>query len=167
MQWEHEISMFPTLLPGNKIETEKIAFEELCRGDIIVYNNPENIRLNIIHRIIGCDSEGLITRGDNNSQVDPYRVRPEHHPLRVVAAKRGSRRLTVSKYGMVLHRLRILQMRFRVFKAKFLYPGTKEWQISSVEIVCESSEIGREIITIRYSRNRKYNPCPVKYRKRN
>lgn len=115
-------SMFPTLLPGDGIETEEIAFAELRSGDIIVYNNPENIRQNIIHRVIGRDANGMITRGDNNSQIDPYRVRPEHYPLKVVAVERGSRRLPVGGYGMNLHRLRILQMKLRKLKAGYLYP---------------------------------------------
>ena len=114
--------MFPTLLPGDGIETEEITFAELRSGDIIVYNSPENIRQNTIHRVIGRDSGGLITRGDNNSQVDPYRVKPEHHPLKVTAVRRGSQRLLISKHGMSLHHLRILQMKLRKFKAERLYP---------------------------------------------
>ena len=92
-------SMKPTLLPGDKIFTEDISFEKLRRGDVILYDNPENIRINIIHRIIGCDSEGLITRGDNNSMIDPYRVRAEHHPLKVVAFERDAQRLPIPKYS--------------------------------------------------------------------
>jgi len=115
-------SMKPTLLPGDKIETEEVAFEQLRPGDIIVYNSPENIRLNIIHRIIKRDADSLTTRGDNNSQVDPYQVRPEHRPLKVVAVGRGSERLPVGRHGMLLHRLRILQMKLRSFKDKRLYP---------------------------------------------
>lgn len=115
-------SMKPTLLPGDKIETEESAFDLLKRGDIIVYNSPENIRLNVIHRIIGGDSDGLITRGDNNSKTDSYRVRPEHRPLKVVAIERGSQRLEIGSHGMIIHRLRLIQRKFRIFKQKGLYP---------------------------------------------
>ena len=115
-------SMKPTLLPGDKIETEEVAIKELRRGDIIVYNSPENIRINVIHRIIGCDSDGFITRGDNNSKIDPYRVRPEHRPLKVIAIERGARHMTIGKHGMILHRLRMLQRKIRRFKQKYLYP---------------------------------------------
>ena len=111
-------SMKPTLRPGDKINIKEVAFEELKRGDIIVYNNPENIRINIIHRIIGEDSDGLITRGDNNSNADPYRVRAEHRPLKVTAFERGSRRYPVSRHGMLVHKFRILQK-----KSKLLIPG--------------------------------------------
>jgi Signal peptidase, peptidase S26 len=115
-------SMKPTLMPGDKIETEIVAFDELRPGDIIVYNSPDNIRLNIIHRVTGGDADGLITRGDNNSHTDSYRVRPEHRPLKVIAIERGARHITIGKHGMILHRLRMLQRKIRVFKRKYLYP---------------------------------------------
>ena len=115
-------SMKPTLIPGDKIETEEVIFDDLRPGDIIIYNSPENIRLNIIHRVTGRDADGLITRGDNNSRTDPYRIRPEHHPLKVVAIQRGSRHIAIAKYGMILHRLRILQRKGSVLKRKYLYP---------------------------------------------
>jgi signal peptidase I len=115
-------SMKPTLRPGDKIETGKTAFDELKRGDIIIYNSPDNIRLNVIHRIIGRDSDGFITRGDNNSKTDPYRVRPEHRPLKVVAIERGARRREIDKHGMLVHRLRMLQKKWKIFRRKYLYP---------------------------------------------
>jgi signal peptidase I len=115
-------SMKPTLLPGDKIEVEEVAFKELERGDIIVYDNPENIRTNVIHRIIGSDYEGLITRGDNNSKIDPYRVRPEHRPLKVISFERGSLKFSVSNHGMLEHRLRLMQKEIRNFKNKYLHP---------------------------------------------
>ena len=127
MKRQHEIictgpSMKPTLLPGDKIETKKVAFEQLRPGDIIVYNSPENIRLNIIHRIIKQDYDGLTTRGDNNSQTDPYRVRPEHRPLKVIAIERDSRRLSITKHGIILHHFRLGQRKLRIFKDKYLHP---------------------------------------------
>ncbi|MBU8901409.1 MAG: S26 family signal peptidase [Victivallales bacterium] len=115
-------SMKPTLMPGDKIETEEVIFDDLQRGDIIIYNSPESIRLNIIHRISGHDADGLITRGDNNVWTDPYRVRPEHHPLKVVAIQRGSRHIVIAKYSIILHLLRILQKKASFLKRKYLYP---------------------------------------------
>lgn len=114
-------SMEPTLLPGDKIKAREVAFDELRRGDIIVYNSPDNIHINLIHRITGRDSAGFITRGDNNSQTDPGRVRPEHRPLKVIAIGRGSQHLKISSHGMIVHRLRILQKRFRILRRKCLY----------------------------------------------
>jgi hypothetical protein len=110
--------MKPTLLPGDNIITEEISIDKLCYGDVIVYDNPENIRLNIIHRIIGCDSEGLITRGDNNSMIDPYRVRAEHRPLKVVAFERNSQRLPIPKYS----KYKIFQKKYKLLRRKILYP---------------------------------------------
>ena len=126
MERPHEIicngpSMKSTLMSGDKIETGEAAFDELRRGDIIIYNSPDNIRINVIHRIIGRDSDGFITRGDNNSKIDSYRVRPEHRPLKVVAIERGSRRREIGKHGMLVHRLRMLQKKVKIFKRKYLY----------------------------------------------
>ena len=114
-------SMKPTLRPGDKIDIKEVSFEELKRGDIIVYNSPENIHINVIHRIIGDDSDGLITRGDNNSRVDSYRVRTEHRPLKVIAFERGSRRYFVSKHGMLVHNFRLLQKKSKLLIPKFLF----------------------------------------------
>jgi signal peptidase I len=115
-------SMKPTLMPGDKIEVEEIGFDELRPGDIIVYDNPEDIRLNIIHRITGRDADGLITRGDNNRYTDPYRVRPEHRPLKVTAFVRGSERRRIPGHGMLRHHFRIIQRKAGAVKQKYLYP---------------------------------------------
>lgn len=115
-------SMKPTLMPGDKIETEDVGFGKLRPGDIIVYNSPENIRLNIIHRITGRDADGLITRGDNNSHADPYRVRPEHRPLKVTSFVRGQVRRRIAGHGMLRRRFRIIRRQAAVLKQKSLFP---------------------------------------------
>ena len=114
-------SMKNTILPGDKVETVQVLYEDLHRGDVIVYNDPENIRINIIHRVIGGDEKGLITRGDNNTHVDPYRVRPEHRPQKAIYVCRGGKRIKV-KHSMFVHRLRLMQMYLRKLKNKTIYP---------------------------------------------
>lgn len=114
-------SMKNTILPGDKVETAQVLYEDLHRGDVIVYNDPENIRINIIHRVIGRDEKGLITRGDNNTHVDPYRVRPEHRPQKAVYIYRGKNRLKI-KHSIFLHRVRLTQMYLRKLKSKTIFP---------------------------------------------
>lgn len=115
-------SMKPTVMPGDVIEIEEVGFDELRPGNIIVYNCPDNIRLNIIHRVIGRDCNGLITRGDNNSSPDPYRVRVEHRPSRVVAVTRGTRCIPIRGWGMFENLRRILQRQWRILSIRFLHP---------------------------------------------
>ena len=114
-------SMKKTILPGDKIETVQVPYDDLLTGDVIVYNDPENIRINIIHRVIGRDEKGLITRGDNNTHVDPYRVRPGHRPQKAVCICRGKQRLKV-RHSIFLHRLRLSQMYLRKLKNKTIFP---------------------------------------------
>ena len=114
-------SMLKSIMPGDKVEITKVAFDKLRPGDVIVYNNPEKMHLNVIHRIIGRDVKGLITRGDNNSDVDPYRVRPEHRPQKVTVVYRGSQQFRL-KHRMSLHRLRLTQMYLRKIKSKIFFP---------------------------------------------
>jgi signal peptidase I len=117
-------SMRPTILPGDKIEVQETDFNKLTPGDIIIYNNPDDIRLNIIHRIIKRDADSLTTRGDNNSHIDPYKVRPEHLPLKVRSIQRGNHKIKVScgGKGLFIHRIRLAQRIARVFKSKYLNP---------------------------------------------
>lgn len=60
-------SMEPTLHDKEQIIVEKVSmnFEELKRGDIVVFNSPENPKILIIKRIIGLAGD-LITIQNNS-----------------------------------------------------------------------------------------------------
>lgn len=82
-------SMIPTLgSKSNAIQIKPKSPEEIRIGDIISFNNKINQR-RIIHRVIGIghDRDGLyyITKGDNNIEEDPFKVRFEDVERVVVA----------------------------------------------------------------------------------
>ena len=66
---------------SNSIEFKPASHDELQIGDIISFKS-DMINGNVIHRIVdtGEDEEGwfAVTKGDNNRNVDPYKVRFEH-----------------------------------------------------------------------------------------
>ena len=76
-------SMIPTIPKGAIVIYKQLEGETLKVGDIIVFNaksNNETIR--IVHRIVsvGSDGKGIFyrTKGDNNGDIDPWKVRPEN-----------------------------------------------------------------------------------------
>ena len=54
-------SMSPTLMPGDRILTNKlgISTRTFHRGDVIVFRNPENRRQNFIKRIVGLPGDSV------------------------------------------------------------------------------------------------------------
>ena len=69
----HGLSMTPTFQPGQVLYVRPMAVM-LLSGDVVVYKSGEKL---IVHRIKAIQGEGIITRGDNNLDEDPYLVRPE------------------------------------------------------------------------------------------
>lgn len=82
-------SMIPVLSTNsNAIQIKPKTNADIKTGDIISFRNKINQR-RIIHRVIGMgyDSEGkyFITKGDNNIEEDPFKVRFEDIERIVVA----------------------------------------------------------------------------------
>lgn len=72
-------SMAPKYAPGTFLVVKPVPFEELRVGDIITYQIESGAAAVITHRItsVGADQTGartFITKGDNNSLVDPLPV---------------------------------------------------------------------------------------------
>ena len=64
-------SMYPTLEEGDMVVVSNVPYSSLKVGDIIVYDPPcSNTGNSVIHRIVGINSSGLITKGDNNQATD-------------------------------------------------------------------------------------------------
>ena len=72
-------SMEPTILTGDLVMTEKITFDEIEVGDIIVYKHTyETGKYRaIIHRVVEKYDDYLICKGDNNEIADPWKIYPE------------------------------------------------------------------------------------------
>lgn len=66
-------SMEPTISAGS-IVFSSLKTDEINRGDIIVFESPDNPDITIIHRVINIQGEEYITKGDNNQSEDNWEV---------------------------------------------------------------------------------------------
>mgnify|MGYP001557843888 CR=1 FL=1 len=66
-------SMSPTFECNDILKGYKPYSDELKIGDIILFKTPKNGLFT--HRIIGIDNNAYITKGDNNLDIDPFRVK--------------------------------------------------------------------------------------------
>jgi hypothetical protein len=86
--------MNPTLSDRDLLEVVPASGQAVCRGDVIVFAQPTADDL-IVHRVVGWTRRGLLTKGDNNRQVDDWLTAPESVRGRVTHAWRGSRRRAI------------------------------------------------------------------------
>ena len=64
-------SMLPTLEGGDLVVVQPVSISDVKVGDIIVYNDLCSTGgESVIHRVVGFQSGGLITKGDNNRGTD-------------------------------------------------------------------------------------------------
>lgn len=64
-------SMEPTIQTGSLLLVDK-KDKDIEVGDIIAYKNHE---MEVSHRVVDITSNGYVTKGDNNDNVDFYQVR--------------------------------------------------------------------------------------------
>lgn len=81
-------SMSPTLMPGDRILTNKLGISTRIfhRGDVIVFRNPENRRQNFVKRIVGLPGDSveikereLLINGETQHRV-PDNAAPNSPP---------------------------------------------------------------------------------------
>lgn len=84
-------SMSPTLRSSDLLYVVPYNGGRIRCGDVIVFSQTQG-GAQIAHRVVKSDGRGIRTRGDNNSHVDPYILRPEDIIGRVALVRRGSRR---------------------------------------------------------------------------
>ncbi len=87
-------SMNPALRPGDGLRVLPYGNRRICPGDVVVFQDPETKR-HVVHRIVSIDSAGARTRGDNNTLIDPWILKPENISGRVLSVKRDNRRVTI------------------------------------------------------------------------
>lgn len=69
-------SMRPTIEPGDVVLAAPPSGEPQV-GDVVVFQDPIHGDRDVVHRIVGFDSEGqVISQGDANSEVDPWTLSP-------------------------------------------------------------------------------------------
>jgi signal peptidase I len=88
-------SMNPTLCHPDLLEVEPYTKRVLQRGDVVYFTPPAGSP-KTVHRIVRITADGIITRGDNNTADDPFRVKPEDIIGRVVAAQRFGQCRTIA-----------------------------------------------------------------------
>lgn len=80
-------SMFPILLHEDVVYFKKIAFGDICVNDVIIVKTN---RTYVTHRVIYIGKNHLITKGDNNQNVDPL-TRKENIVGKVYKIKRNGK----------------------------------------------------------------------------
>ena len=103
-------SMRPTLTEPALLDLETVAPEALRRGDVVAFWSPELGR-HVVHRIVGGDAAGWVTRGDNNPGDDPQLLSAAQVVGRVVAASVGRRQRRVVNGARGLRRHHWLRVR--------------------------------------------------------
>lgn len=76
-------SMLPVIQIGDLIIIKNVDYDLIEREDIIVFRD-ENLGINIVHRVIRIEEDGLVTQGDNNDVEDDGHVTAELFEGKVV-----------------------------------------------------------------------------------
>lgn len=96
-------SMNPTLKAPDVLEVIPYENRPIEVGDVIVFfSKPKNYY--ITHRVCTVTDKGILTKGDNNDQIDPWLLSPAEITGQVVSAIRGSRQLEIynGRKGQIL-----------------------------------------------------------------
>jgi signal peptidase I len=59
----HGMSMFPVLMPGDKVQIKRVSFNDMTRGQVLVFESDGQW---VAHRLISKDRDNhqLVTKGD-------------------------------------------------------------------------------------------------------
>lgn len=93
----HGRSMRTTFQPGDCIIFKQVTFDQLRKGDVIVYSNDSVAGMDVVHRIIELYEDSLEARGDDNPSDSTETVSFQRVLGRVVAVERkGQKRKSVT-----------------------------------------------------------------------
>ncbi len=93
----HGGSMLGTLRPGDQVVIEPVLFTAIRPGDVIAFRptTADDEGIPIVHRVVAIRPAGLLTQGDNSTQVDEELVTADRLLGRVTYVERGGRRRLV------------------------------------------------------------------------
>ena len=114
-------SMYRVFTPGERLELEEVGFDDLQVGDVVVVNVPGQKQY--VHRIIEKKSGAAVTMGDNNADIDDFRVTPQSNFRRVifaVSADGARRQIAGGSAGMKDFYRHRRQRKFRLTVRKML-----------------------------------------------
>jgi signal peptidase len=89
-------SMHPTLSEHDLLEIEPYGGRPVRYGDVIFFLLPHGEQP-VVHRVVRMTAEGIRTKGDNNTHIDPWFIRPQDVIGQVVRATRGKKERSI--YG--------------------------------------------------------------------
>ena len=113
-------SMNPTITENDLLEITPYSQKAPEMGDVILFI-PSEFHQPVIHRIIGLDRDGYITRGDNCTKSDPWLTSPENILGQVVRAYRTTRKLTIHGRAAGMARGYYCRLRMRIYSGIFLF----------------------------------------------
>lgn len=87
-------SMNPTLREPDLLEVKPHGTGRVSPGDVVCFKSPET-GTTVVHRVVAADSDGIRTRGDNNTESDPWLLQSGEIIGCVKAVQRGTRRRAV------------------------------------------------------------------------
>lgn len=97
-------SMVPTLQIGDLVITEKVPFDSIHVGQVIIYDRPTDSGTctseAIVHRVVAINSQGLVTQGDDRV-TNPLPDEPYEWPYVTAQCVRGVVVLAVPYLGLV------------------------------------------------------------------
>jgi signal peptidase I len=87
-------SMYPTIVAKDILEVVPYDVRPIQIGDVIVFSSPDDGTL-IAHRIIYITKEGVLTKGDNNPNVDDWLLKRDLIIGQVIAFWRNRKRYDI------------------------------------------------------------------------
>jgi signal peptidase I len=82
------LSMNPLLQPGDVLQVVPYEGRKIREGDVVVFPYPRT-RMTMVHRVVAVNSSGVITKGDNNSALDDWVLKPSYIVGQVAAIRRA------------------------------------------------------------------------------
>ena len=161
-------SMKRVFVPGDLLETVPRALGEFVPGDIAVfYPHGKNVP-GVVHRVLKCTSEGLITMGDNNPRPDDWVVTADYAPALVVARiTTAGKRHTVTRGSAGMRQFRRNQLRrsirnalsqcIRPFWGIMFWRKTLENPIKLADQ--EQYYVGKKLVARKTAHSVEFYPC--------
>jgi len=87
--------MNPLMQPGDTLLVVPCDPQTIYPGDVVLFMDPN--RGQVVHRVMAINSQGVITKGDNNPTLDSRILAPQEILGRVTTIQRQGRTLPVPR----------------------------------------------------------------------
>jgi signal peptidase I len=134
IRFYHGRSMAGTFRPGDCLTVTTVPLADVRPGDVVVYRGlgQNGADDELVHRVMGFSSNGLVVRGDNNPCNDSTLVTENNLVGRVSHGYRGGKRFPVRGRWSGLMRARVLHGSRRIWEVlwnavRYLGRRTYRW----------------------------------------